>query len=386
MKSNFLKSCLLGGVLLWLAGPALGGDSGTGHETGRDVSVRGANALSIDALIGYALNKNPEILAAKAEWLAAKKRIWTDSALSDPMAGLDIMGSMVETRTGPQDHRFAVSQDIPFPLKLVAKGKIAAAQARAAYQKYRAVQRDVVSNLKKFYYELYYLDASIQTLEETKELLKKIEAVAQARYSNLSGSQRDVAKAQAEISMSLEKLYMLKQQRETVVAMIHALLDEDPMSGIGPAKLPPVPELKLPLVDLVNLAVQNRQEIKEAKEIVAKSGYAKRLAQLAYIPDLNAGFEYTWLKKGETTDPMDGRDSWMFPLRFTVPLWQNRIIPEILEAKNEEEASRAKLLRAKNAAFYEVKDAYYRFDAATKIARLYETAVIPQAEIALKSD
>jgi outer membrane protein TolC len=351
-----------------------------GDKLDKDAVIR------LDELIKIASERNPEIISAKAEWLAARKRVWIDSALPDPVAGFDIMGSMVETRVGPQDQRFAVSQDVPFPLKLVEKGKAASAEAKAVYQRYQSVERDVTNQLKKFYYELYFTDASIQVIEEIKDLLKKFEGVAEARYSNMSGSQRDVAKAQAEVSMSLEKLYKLKQERESVAAMINSLLDQDPMTPVGKATLPEKPVLKLSLIELVNLAVNNRQEIKEAEAIVSKSNHKKRLALLAYIPDLNFGFEYTWVKKGTTTETMDGQDSWMFPLRFTVPLWQNRIIPEIQEAGEMLKSNQAKLLGAKNTTFFEVKDAYYRYDAAMKVADLYQEAVIPQAQLALSAD
>lgn len=342
--------------------------------------------LYLHDLIKTAREKNPGIVAAHAEWLAAKKRIWIDSSLSDPMAGFDLMGEMVETRVGPQENRVMVSQEIPFPLKLIKKGKMANEEARAKYQKYVAMQRDVVNQLTKLYSELYYVDRSLQTIEEVKDLLKKFESVAEARYSNLSGAQRDVAKAQAEVSMTLEKLYMLKQERETTTAMINALLDRDPMLSLASPNVPNKPVLKQSLVELVNLAVQNRQEIKEMEAMVARSGHAKTLAKLANIPDLNIGFEYTQVGSGMTEDPEDGKDSWMFPIRFNLPIWQNRIIPEIQEAQKMFEASQAKLLEAKNTTFYEVKNAYHKFKAASDISDLYETAVIPQAKLALSAD
>src|SRR3989338_803258 len=345
-----------------------------------------AQPLRLEDLIEYAKQKSPEIIASQAEWLAAKKRIWIDTSLPDPMAGLDLMGDMVETRVGPQENRFMVSQEIPFPAKLLEKGKMANSEAKAAYARYQAVERDVTNRLTKLYYELYFTDASIGVIEEIKGLLKKIQSVAQARYSNMSGSQRDVAKAQAEVSMSLEKLYMLKQERESVSAMINAILDQDPMSPVGTAVLPGKPVLKYSLIELVNLSIQNRPEVKEAEAMVAKSGYAKRLAQLAYFPDLNIGFEYTQVGSGTTTESMDGKDSWMFPLRFNLPIWQNRIIPEIQEAKQMVEARNAKLREVKNTTFFEVKDAYFRFDSAIKVSDLYDEAVIPQAQIALSAD
>ncbi|OGX11811.1 MAG: hypothetical protein A2351_07230 [Omnitrophica bacterium RIFOXYB12_FULL_50_7] len=342
--------------------------------------------LRLPDLIQQALEKNPEIAAAKAEWFASKKRILASWALPDPMGEYDIMGPMVETMTGPEKNRFMISQEIPFPAKLWEKRKAAKAEAESVHARFRALERDITNKLTQLYFELYYIDASLDTLAEVKELLKKIEGVAQARYSNLSGAQRDVAKAQTEFSLNLEKLYTLEQQRESVVAQMNALLDQDPMIAIGKAMLPPKPALDRPLVELINLAVQNRQEIKEAEATVSKTRYSKRLAQLAYFPDVNVGFEYIRIGDGSTMAANDGKDAWMFPLRVNLPAWQNRIIPEIQEAKKLEEAQKSKLLAVKNQTFFEVKDAYYRFKTASKIADLYEVAIVPQAKLTLSAD
>ncbi|MBI4394820.1 MAG: TolC family protein [Candidatus Omnitrophica bacterium] len=344
------------------------------------------SAVHLDELIQILRQRNPEMIAAKAEWLAAKKRVWIDSSLPDPMAGYDIMGGMRETRTGPEEQRFMVSQEVPFPSKLWEKGKAAQDEAKAAYQRYRAIERDLINELKKSYYELYFIDASLEVIDEVKGILKKFENVAQARYSNLTGTQRDVAKAQAEVSMTLEKLFMLQQERESVSAKINSLLDQDPMTEIGKAVLPEKPVLPNTLIELVNLAVQNRQEIKEMEALVSKARHGKKLAWMENIPNVTVGFEYTKVGSGDTTDPMDGDDQWMFPLRINIPLWLNKNIPQIQEAQKIVEANQAKLTAAKNTTYYEVKDAYFRYDSATKIAELYDTAVIPQAKLALTSD
>ena len=343
-------------------------------------------SLRLQDLIQQALEKNPEIAAAKAEWLASKKRILASWALPDPVGEYDIMGSMVETMTGPEKNRFMISQEVPFPAKLWEKRKAAKAETDGFHARYCALERDITNKLTQLYYQLYYIDASLDTLAEVKELLKKIEGVAQARYSNLSGAQRDVAKAQTEFSLNLEKLYTLEQQRESVAAQMNALLDQDPMTSIGKATLPAKPVVNRSLIELINLAVQNRQEIKEAEAMASKTRYSKRLAQLAYLPDVNVGFEYIRIGDGSTTAPNDGKDAWMFPLKVNLPVWQNRIIPEIQEAKKLEEAQKAKLLAVKNQTFFEVKDAYYRFKTASKIADLYDVAIIPQAKLAFSAD
>ena len=345
-----------------------------------------SQTLRLEDLIRQALEKNPEIAAAKAEWLASKKAILASWALPDPVGGYDIMGSMVETATGPQKNNYSISQDVPFPAKLWEKRKAAKAEAEAARARFSAMERDVTNRLSQLYYQLYFIDASLDTLAEIKELLKKIEGVAQARYANTSGSQRDVAKAETEFSMNLERLYTLQQQRESVAAQMNSLLDQDPMTAIGKAALPPKSALKNTLVELVNLAVQNRQALREAEALVSKTHYSKRLAQLAYLPDVNVGFEYTQVGDGTTTMAHDGKNTWMVPLRFNIPIWQNRIIPEIQEAQKLEEAQQAKLIAAKNQTFFEVKDAYYRCETAAKITDLYDAAIVPQAKLALSAD
>lgn len=328
--------------------------------------------LNLQDMLEFAEKNNPEVVSTKAEWLAAKKRVWIDTSLPDPM---------VELAPGSMESEFEASQQILFPGKLWEKGKMAAQEAKAAHFRHQAIERDIVNKLTKAYYDLYYIDASIDVIEEIKGLLKRFESVAQARYSNLSGSQRDVAKTQAEVSLSLERLYTLQQQRESTAAMINALLNRDPMEPVGRATLPEKPVLDKTLVELVNLAIIHRQEIKEAEALASKATHNKRLARLNYVPDVAIGFKYT-KNKGEE----ENEDSWMVPISFNVPIWQNRIIPEIQEAKQMENARKAEFLQRKNETYSEVKDAFYRFCSAIKIADLYEIAVIPQAQIALNAD
>lgn len=342
--------------------------------------------IQLKTLVEEALERNPDVLAAEAVWKAADKRILASWALPDPMIGMDIMGEMTETRVGPQENRVTVSQKIPFPWKLWEKRKVAKAKARAEQERYLIVRRDTLYQLKQVFYALYEADASLGVIDEIHGTLKKFEEVSQARYANQSGGQRDVAKAQAEVSMTLEQKFMFVQRRESQVAFLNALLDRSPMEALGAIRQPAKPELTLTFTELMNKAVAYRQEIKERAAILEQSRHEKKLAELENIPDVDVGFVYTQVGGGTTTSPEDGKDSWMIPVSVNVPLWQNRIIPEMRAANEEVKAAEAKLLGARNETFYRLRDAYLRFDSAFKIVTLYETAVIPQAELALRSD
>ena len=384
------KILVLSSVIIFFACSAQASAAPRGTPEGLSAPEEGKTTPPEVSLAEFVqtLEQSPEIAAARAEWLAAKKRVWTESALPDPVGGYDIMGGMVETRVGPQKNRFTISQEIPFPWKLYKKGQAAHEEAKAAYFKYEGTRRDVLNRVEKAYDDLYFTQAASRVVDEVKELLKKFEAAAQSRYSNLSGSQRDVAKTQVEFSMNLEKQIMLDHDREAFKAVINALLDRDPFADIGNVRPPEKPVLKYSLVELVNLAVKNRAQIQEMEAMAKNAGHLKRLAQLAYIPDINVGFEYVRVGSGSTNEApdMDGKDSWSFPMRITLPVWQNRLIPAVMEAGQKKKAGEARVLQARNQTFLEVKEAYHAYDSARRIAELYETAVIPQAELALRSD
>ncbi|MBI3021441.1 MAG: TolC family protein [Candidatus Omnitrophica bacterium] len=354
-----------------------------GEET---VLTSDTTPLSLEELLGEAKRRNPTLRAAQEQWRAARLRVPQASALPDPMVGYMVMGKMLETSLGPQKNIFEAEQMVPFPGKLWEKRQIAGAEAQASKAKLQMTERDVMLKVSETYYDLYATDAVLGAVEEIDEALKKFEGIAQARYAAQGGSQRDVAKAQAEVSDVLQRLLMLRQQRETVAAMLNALLDRDPHTPVGRAEQPELPMLSQTLEELLAMAEKKRPELGEASAMVKREKHANTLAKLEYLPDVSVGFQYNRIGAGTTTMANDGRDAWMVPLKINVPLWQNRLIPGVLEAKHNLRTSQAKLAQAENLTEYEVKDAYYRFTAAKQIVEVYQNALIPEAELAFQSD
>ena len=62
-----------------------------------------------------AVSRNADIGAARLSWEAAKERVPQARGLPDPMVRFDYFAESVETRVGPQEYRFGVSQAFPFP-------------------------------------------------------------------------------------------------------------------------------------------------------------------------------------------------------------------------------------------------------------------------------
>jgi len=343
-------------------------------------------SVPLEGLLQEAVANNRGLEAAREELQAARHRVPQSSALPDPMAGYAVMGPMLETPLGPQKDVYEFEQMIPFPGKLLERRKIALAEVDTASARLKQVERELVLNVSQTYYDLYAVDATIEAVEEILDLLKKFESIAGSRYASRQGEQRDVAKAQAKVSETLQQLFVLRQQRQTLAAFLNALLNRRASAPLDKVSAPVLPKLELSLDQLLRQSRENRPELLEAAAMRGRQEHAHALAKYEYMPDISVGFQYTRIGGGMTSDPEDGRDAWMVPLKVTLPLWQNRIIPAVLEAKRDLNASEANLREAENFAEYEIKNAYYRFTAGRQVVELYENALIPQARLAFSSD
>ncbi|WP_457603712.1 TolC family protein, partial [Legionella pneumophila] len=83
----------------------------------------------------------------------------------------------------------------------------------------------VIAELKRLYYDLYFVNKSIEIVQRNQELLHEMEQSAEATYSVGKTPQQDIYRAQTEISRLEMRLVILKQQRQSLQADINRLLN-----------------------------------------------------------------------------------------------------------------------------------------------------------------
>src|SRR3989338_498378 len=103
--------------------------------------------LTFESAVQEALVKNPEILAAKEKYKASLARIPQELTPEDPMLefSYDEMRSGIMDYMGKPMRSYAVSQKMPFPTKLLLRGRIAHKDSRISYESYRDKERDIVA-------------------------------------------------------------------------------------------------------------------------------------------------------------------------------------------------------------------------------------------------
>jgi outer membrane protein TolC len=340
---------------------------------------------TLNSLIDEALKNNPQIQAAYSNWRAAWYKIKPAQSLPDPMAKYGFFGDSIETRVGPQEHKFSASQKIPFPGKLDLKGKAQAKHAEMLQEEYEAAKREIIKNVKFVYYDIFWVDQAVQITEEEKSILENLEKVAQRKYESNLSPQQDVIKAQVELSKLIDKLFLLGRNRKSLAAKMNSILNRPVETELGVVESAEPIEFIYELSQLLEMARESRQELLAASLAVERAQYEKSLAGLDFFPDLTLGFAYIQIDSGDTTHVNDGKDAWMGTVAINVPIWFDRLGAQIREKKATLEASESNYQNMENSVEYEVGDLYFKVTTYKDIILLYRTALIPQTEQAFEA-
>jgi len=340
----------------------------------------GASPANIGPLVEEALRNNPQIQAAYSDWKASEYRVREVASLPDPAASYSYFGQNVETRVGPQENKYGLSQKIPFPGKLSLKSKAEAKHSAMLKERYEAVRRELIKDIKFVYYDISWVDRAIRITQEEKSIIEGLEGAAQKKYESNLTPQQDVVKAEVELSKLIDKLFILRQQRKTLEARLNNLLSRPkgaPLEAISAVE--PV-EFEYGLDALHAMAKESRQELLAANLNVQKADYERSLAGLDYLPDFTLGFDYIQVGAGHTTAANDGQDAWMGTVAVNVPIWFDRLAAQVNEKKAAVNASKKNLESIQDEVAYEIEDIYFKIESYRDIVSLYKTALIPQTQ------
>jgi outer membrane protein TolC len=338
--------------------------------------------LLLDDVIREALLKNPEAQSALHTIHALQLRVPQVKALPDPIASVGWAGNLAPFSVMRGDNSsyrgLTVSEQFPYPGKLKLRGEIASKEAEAAQADYEAIRRRVSTEVKAAYYDYFYYDQAVQTMERNKELLEKLSKIAEARYRVGKAMQADVLRSQVEISLLIEKLTVLEQQRATAQARLNVSMVRSPESPLPPAAEVQPATLRYSLDELYALAAANDTTVLRNKTMVEKGRLGVALAQREYRPDI--GVSYMYQQRSALPD-MNG-----ITVSVNIPVFykskQRQGVAEATETLLSAEKMRDNRL---NEVQFELKQQYLGAKASERLLTLYSKGVVPQSSLALES-
>jgi outer membrane protein TolC len=339
--------------------------------------------ISLAMLIEKAFQQNPQIEIARQRYEATKAKIPQAASLEDPQFEYKYdkmtasMDAVMQGKTGPM-RTFGISQEIPFPTKLILRTQIAVKESQMAYEDYKEKEKDIISQVKRLYAELALIYKSIEITQENKVLLEQLAKTASTQYSLGKVSQQDALKAQLEIAKMDNELIMLEQRRQVTQAKLNVLLNQEPSTELGRPEFIEETDYNFDLVNLNRVSKENRSELRSFRLSVERARKIYSLAKQEYLPNFMVKYE-RMERDSDLTD-------WAGMVGMTLPLWfwqkQNFNVKEM---QKELKAMESEFKNKENMVLLEVKDAFSNVEALKKLAILFKTAYLPQAEQTLKS-
>jgi cobalt-zinc-cadmium efflux system outer membrane protein len=289
-------------------------------------------------LIRQVLARNPQLAAAKAQALAARERAPQAKAMPDPMLGATGYVSRPETRVGPQTASGTLSQRFPWFGKRGLREKVALRRADALDAQVEARRLDLVTETRRLFYEIGFLDAWQAVVGADRRTLVHYEELARSRYSAGVGIQQAVVKVQAEITKDDTRLLEITDRRAALVAQLDALRDVPQPAPLGPLTLPAYGEVKLDRAALRARALELRPELAQADSELARADAVVALARKEYAPDLTLGASYTLVGRRQDAagiaapPPDDGKDVFAVSASINLPIWRRKLKAGVEEA------------------------------------------------------
>lgn len=389
-------------LVAWPAAPALSREP-AGH---RPDSMAVSSALASERiqgsiedsflrqLINGVLERNPGVAAAAARARAALQRAPQVKALPDPVASLTAFLETPETRTGPQRFSAGIFQGLPWFGKLALKERAALYAAAALEAEVEAKRLMLVTETRRLYYELSFLDRYKEITDEFRIHLLQHEEIARVRYSTGVGTGQGVVKLQAEITRVENELLEIEMLRVSLVAQLNALRDRAAraqLPGEPRDLLREIAEIHLDPGTLFETALISRPEVAAADARISRSETLIQLARKSYRPDFKVGVTYTFVDPRNDTpgrvQPPEGNGDDILGIQgaITLPIRRQKLAAGLEQAVELETAATEAKRDLVAAIEATIGDLSQRVPLSWRRLRLVEDVLVVQAEEALES-
>ena len=351
----------------------------------QSTTVALATGIDLPTLIRLAVERNPKLKAARANWQATIERYPQVTALPDPMLMYSYFARSVETRVGPQRHRLGFSQSFPYPGTLDALGRVTLKEIETQRVKYEQVVRDLIVDLKLAYHELAYLQRARQITEQNQKLLDHILKIANTRYASGEATLNDVLKAQSQLVQLSYDLILVRELEEVEKGNINALLSVPSTIPLGPPTPIAYTVLDIPVADLERQALARRQELQIADLMIQKATEAIKLAELKTKPMFK--LELMTVETGDALMPHtldSGKNPISMGVGISIPWSSSKNRSQIRESELNRSAAVENKRLKEDLMRVDLKRLYFRLENARRLVDLYENSLIPQAEQAME--
>ena len=341
---------------------------------------------TLESLLSYAREHNPELRAMQLEAEAATERIYPAGALPDPKFRNEFRditrmeeqnATLLPARVG--SNRYLLMQDVPWFGKRDLKRDVARLDAEGVQGRAHGVWHDIATRIKLAYVQLYFTQANERLATEILGLMGQLERVAQARYAGGLAAQQDVIRAQIEQTTMRNELVALAAEQHHLRTRLNGLLARPAQAPLAPPQTlrPLPPPAKLDYAELEARLRSRNPALATEESRVQSAEKSRDLAFRNRYPDFTFGLA-----------PIQYRNSvreWELMVEMNIPLQQKTRRSQEREAEAMLAAAKARREATANQAVAELVESAAALNAARRTEALVKTSLLPQADLTFQS-
>jgi outer membrane protein TolC len=317
-----------------------------------------------------AVQSNPQVIAAYADWASAVENITIARSLPDPKLTFQayIQDSLTSLMPG-------IEADFPGPGKRAVRAAAATAESRTKYFQFATAVQQTAFDVQKSYYPLHFLEAKLRVNRQTLALLGELEALARAQNEVGQGTLQDVLKVQIEQKQLQTETTNLDDSRNVMLAQFKAAL------GLRPGQPdPPVPaeadfsDNQSNDEQLFANALKENPRLQELESEIRSAEANLKVARKEKVPDFSGGLQ------AEVYEP-----PFYWPqASITLPIWRDKLAAEKAVAEAGLRAARARLTAGQISLAVEFAEQSYLVREADRELTLLRENLLPRAHQTLE--
>ncbi|MEP6534969.1 MAG: TolC family protein [Bryobacteraceae bacterium] len=344
----------------------------------------------LDNYVRLALDRNPGLSRALAQYRSVLQRLPQVGALPDPMLAFTNYLRTPETRVGSQTNAITLSQQFPWFGTLGLREQVAAKEAAGYRQQYEAAKGEAVRQVKTAYYTLAFIDLALDINDEERLLLDHYEKLAESRYQQGAGLQQAAVKLQAEITRLQSRLEELRSRRVDAEAALNNLMNRPAETPVAKITLPPVPVVVVDYRQLYQIGRRNRPEVLASLLGIERDEKRIELARKDYWPSFNLGGTFVnvvgrQMAPGAMPIDSNGMNVVSFNLGINLPVHRSRYDAGVAEATEAKLASTLDYQQTVNAVESSIRGVGFRISTLREQMTVFNTTLVPQTQQSLQS-
>lgn len=333
----------------------------------------------------FAARNNPGLKAAFNRWKAELEKVTQVKSLPDPTFNFAYFIREVETKVGPQQMKIGLMQKLPWFGKLKLKGEKSQERALALKENFERVKLELFYNVKKLYYDYYFISRSIVIIKENIVLIKAVNEQIGSMYSTGIVSYSDLIRIQVELEKLKDKMRSLKDKLPSVRVALNTVMNTPLDKEIRVENKIEDTGFFHDYNGLINIMKTNSPELKILDHFTLSEEAGVKLAKKNFFPDFTIGADVIFT--GDSTVPGitdSGKDPFLIKMSLNLPVRFKKLNASVKEAKLRLDSIKYDRIEKENRIISSLESALFKFKDYKRIINLYRDSLIPKAQQAFE--